>query len=284
MTDILSSAELEAIRQRCEAATVPVVHIPGVMMGPSAVAVSASQADVRSLLAHIAAVMEVMSADGLEAIRRRVEAATAGPWYANVGEMETELTAYGSRSVSWMALCQQPDDAADSFGISTENWEDGIPDDIERTFEFIAHARTDIPHLLAHAAALAGENAALRDELKLWKPMTPEEAEAAYAEAEAVPFSDERIAEIVTKVTDPTYRPTEPERVQMAVKVSKLTGEVERLREALKPFADYAKVLDENQDLDGLRIGYYYASSPTGADCRRAAALLGDQSPTEHTQ
>ncbi len=78
---------------------------------------------------------------------------------------------------------------------------------------------------------IAEEANALRDELKLWKPMTPEEADKAFDEAEAVPISDEEVAVIVARVTDPAYCPTEPERVQMAVKIKRQEEEIARLRE-----------------------------------------------------
>ncbi len=59
-------------------------------------------------------------------------------------------------------------------------------------------------------------------ELKLWKPMTPEEAEAAFDEAVPMPIPDEKIAEMVARITDPSYRPTQPERVLMAARIQQL--------------------------------------------------------------
>lgn len=62
----------------------------------------------------------------------------------------------------------------------------------------------------------------LKAELKMWKPMTPEEAEKALDEAVPIPISDEEIDRIVSKVTDPTYHPSEPEHVLMAAKIRQL--------------------------------------------------------------
>lgn len=71
-------------------------------------------------------------------------------------------------------------------------------------------------------AIIAEHIAPLEAELKLWKPMTPEQAEAAYEAAEAVPISPEEIDRIVSQVTDPTYQPTEPEHVLLAAKIRQL--------------------------------------------------------------
>lgn len=70
-------------------------------------------------------------------------------------------------------------------------------------------------------------------ELKLWRPMTPEEIEDELENVESVPISDEKIAAMVEKITDPLYRPTEPEYVTLLVKVKQLQAEVERLRKEL---------------------------------------------------
>jgi hypothetical protein len=53
-----------------------------------------------------------------------------------------------------------------------------------------------------------------------------------------------------------------------------LRARVAELEAALKPFAGYAKVCNENCHGDHIRIGYYYAESPTVGDCRRAASVL----------
>lgn len=77
----------------------------------------------------------------------------------------------------------------------------------------------DEDHIVAAAEAELAE-------LMLWKPMTPEEAEAAYDAAEAIPISDEEIEGIVSRVTDPTYRPSEPEHVKLAAKITQLQQEL----------------------------------------------------------
>ena len=73
----------------------------------------------------------------------------------------------------------------------------------------------------------------LEAELKLWKPLTPEEADRAFEEAEAIPISDEEIEALVAKVTDPAYTPTIPESVKLAVRVSQLEAENATLLEQL---------------------------------------------------
>lgn len=78
---------------------------------------------------------------------------------------------------------------------------------------------------------VAATIAALESELKMWKPMTPEEAEAAYEAAESVPISDDEINAIVSKVTDPLYRPSEPEHVLMAARIRQLESQVKELKQ-----------------------------------------------------
>ena len=81
--------------------------------------------------------------------------------------------------------------------------------------------------------AIAARMERAEAELKLWRPMTPEEIEDELENVESVPISDEKIAEMVEKITDPLYRPTEPEYVTLLVKVKQLQAEVERLRKEL---------------------------------------------------
>lgn len=51
-------------------------------------------------------------------------------------------------------------------------------------------------------------------------------------------------------------------------------SENEKLRAALKPFAEYARVLDENKHPDDMMVGYYFPPRLTVGDCRRAATVL----------
>jgi hypothetical protein len=99
--------------------------------------------------------------------------------------------------------------------------------------------------------AARAEIAELRAELDLWRPLTPEEAERAYAEAEAVPMSEGRIQEILRKAMDPAERLPNNEQVQ-------LTAEVRRLRDALHASHEEAKLLGglwdkERAELSRLR-------------------------------
>lgn len=84
-------------------------------------------------------------------------------------------------------------------------------------------------------AAQANEIAGLRDELALWKPMTPEEAEAAYEAAEAIPMEpgeiEARVNEIFARCEDPAYRPSEPEHIRILQRVrflERVNSELER--------------------------------------------------------
>jgi hypothetical protein len=73
-----------------------------------------------------------LSADELAAIRRRVELASTG-WYVHTGR----------RAISVMQSNGQPPNDADA--------------------DFIAHARSDVPALLAEVDRLAGEVARLTE-------------------------------------------------------------------------------------------------------------------------
>lgn len=67
----------------------------------------------------------------------------------------------------------------------------------------------------------------LAAELALWKPLTPEEAEAELGKARAVPMSEEKIAEIVKRATDPAERISNSEQAQLAAEVERLKNQVE---------------------------------------------------------
>ena len=72
----------------------------------------------------------------------------------------------------------------------------------------------------------------LEAELAKWKPLTNEEAERAYAEAEAVPVSKEEHDRIVKAMLDPTYHPSNTERAVLTVKrVRELEAESAQLKE-----------------------------------------------------
>lgn len=96
-------------------------------------------------------------------------------------------------------------------------------------------------------AELEAERDRLQAELKMWKPMTTEEAEAALEAAVPVPISDEEIAGIVERVTDPAYRPPESEYVLMAAKIRQQQQELDRLRATLDRI-DSDDALDHRMD------------------------------------
>lgn len=88
-----------------------------------------------------------MDAKQLAEIKARCDAATPGPWYAD----------------GWAAW----DDLENTFVELSDFGADA---------KFIAHARTDIPALVAEVERLQNENKHLKEELREWENMTPEEA------------------------------------------------------------------------------------------------------------
>lgn len=97
---------------------------------------------------------------------------------------------------------------------------------VEADCQFIAQARRDdlrVEQLAAHCRALLAE-------LRLWRPLSPEEAERALGEAEAAPMSEEEIAAIVQRATDPAERVTNSEQAQMGARVRQLEAENAELR------------------------------------------------------
>jgi hypothetical protein len=88
-----------------------------------------------------------MDAKQLDEIRKRAEAATAGPW----GTSEDVVTITGSNGRDW--------------NIAYFYGEVVSPDQSEKNAEFTAHARTDIPALLAALAASQERERAMREAL-----------------------------------------------------------------------------------------------------------------------
>lgn len=82
----------------------------------------------------------------------------------------------------------------------------------------------------AHAEARVKE---LEAELKRWRPLAPADAQRAFDEAEAVPLSDERIAEIVARATDPAELLDNDEQAQLAARLRKVEAERNALRAQL---------------------------------------------------
>jgi DNA repair exonuclease SbcCD ATPase subunit len=102
-----------------------------------------------------------MADPDLAAIKARAGAATEGPW---------AWEATGDKDGFW-AVGLVCDDEENYLSGELEHGQgvvvEGICDGISASFEdaeFIAHARSDIPALLAHVGRLASENHALRDE------------------------------------------------------------------------------------------------------------------------
>ena len=84
----------------------------------------------------------------IEAIRKRAEAATPGPWETSSG-----VSVYAENgSVINIAKCAL---AEEGYGWSGSDY--STMGYVLANAEFIAHARTDIPALLSHIAALEAE-------------------------------------------------------------------------------------------------------------------------------
>ena len=82
------------------------------------------------------------SADRLVAIRARCEAATPGPWFSNAGLL-VDVAAPGKAN-DGQTVCRMPGGAASRSSHDAD---------------FIAHAREDVPWLLAEIALLAKRSA-----------------------------------------------------------------------------------------------------------------------------
>lgn len=106
--------------------------------------------------------------------------------------------------------------ARDSAELQQEADQKGVTVDVNVWGQTVATFRP------SRIAELEKRIAELEVELKMWKPMTPEEAEAEIDAIEAMPIDEAEINEIVERVTDPTYRLSEPEYVKLAARVHQL--------------------------------------------------------------
>jgi hypothetical protein len=106
------------------------------------------------------------------------------------------------------------------------------PEDIKARLEEIYNSCNSWGDKAADAdlAELRAENKRLKEELLLWKPLTREEAERAMEEAESIPMSDDAIAEIVKRATDPAETVTNSEQAQLAIRIRNLSSELAELR------------------------------------------------------
>lgn len=103
---------------------------------------------------------KLMSRERLAEIEARVKAATEGPWYyepSDQGDRSVGLDGYG------------PSVTADEDGENpiAERWNS------DRDANFSAHARTDIPDLLSHIAALERREKLLVAEVEAWRAWKP---------------------------------------------------------------------------------------------------------------
>lgn len=88
--------------------------------------------------------------------------------------------------------------------------------------------------------ALAAEISRLNDELEMWRPLTPKEAEKAFDDAKAAPMSEDDIKRIVAAALDPANTLPNSEQMQLAVDNRRLNLLLARKNEALSVFADPA--------------------------------------------
>jgi hypothetical protein len=98
----------------------------------------------------------------------------------------------------------------------------------------------------------------LEAELSLWKPMTHEEAQAAYDAAEAVPMSEEEIKRIMDRVLDPAERMSNRDEATLVAALRKSWAD----RESLE--ADNARLRSSHKDLYGALRLYREAVQANG--------------------
>jgi len=100
-------------------------------------------------------VSEPLTDEELAAIKARAEAATVGPWYVQSTTACFLNIHGGDRTTDGRFLAQMGYDppANDAY------FDDGEPqyDGADRDADFIAHARTDVPALVAEVKRLRGE-------------------------------------------------------------------------------------------------------------------------------
>ncbi|MFJ9037896.1 hypothetical protein ACIRF8_15050 [Streptomyces sp. NPDC102406] len=120
----------------------------------------------------------------LTEIQARVDAATAGPWgfydgdtYADVA---ADLKMTGRASYSYREKVAHLEDENYWDDPAHENDDENrAPEQMAANVEFIAHARTDVPALLAEVARLRGEVTAAVDRLRDMQRLEPNHARAA---------------------------------------------------------------------------------------------------------
>lgn len=104
--------------------------------------------------------------------------------------------------------------------------------------------------LLAFFKRAAAEIERLTAELYLWRPLTTEEAEKELSEAEAVPFSEERIQEILRRATDPAERIPNSEQAQLVARLAAVTAERDRLQDKVKQLENRPEWMDDSRNYD----------------------------------
>lgn len=258
--DDMASDEMDAAIAKWKAAT---------QSDPSASAAQADPGAMRGLPANVVIVDELAEVEGggagevpvtdrdLTAIRARVEAATPGPW--GVGHGTKIVRGYEPTGPSSYTCISAVAEVADEY--EREMWdEDGeryVHVEPEADAAFIAHAREDIPALLAVVDRLTGERDEARAAVSTLGPGVVAARDAVYAEQTAHASTRaerdalrEELAEArraLRQIADQTG-PLDGHGLEYQIAVKALAAAVPA---ASEPEADRQAVVDEALNLIG---------------------------------
>lgn len=131
---------------------------------------------------------EVLTQVQLEAIRKRASLATEGPWATGTGYEQASRGNYVFTTEGFGAI------------VAAECGGDCVLEDADA--EFIAHARTDIPALLAEVERLRAENTDLRIKIDV----TDQSAEAVEVENERLRAKEIAYRRMLMRVREEALR------------------------------------------------------------------------------
>lgn len=140
----------------------------------------------------------------------------------------------------WLASSPEAEQSRVAFRDSLAKANDNLVAANVQHVDRIAELEKQLALASEAAHEAEGQLSEAKTELEMWKPLTPEEAEAAIATIEAEPLTyeeEQRIEQIVAEVTkngpDPTWRPPEPWYVQMAGYCRRLKSWLDAIRVAV---------------------------------------------------